>query len=339
MWSKVVSCCVAAIVLLAASIASAECKGAMLNPMSDVCWECMFPARVGVVNFGRAGDTLPGGEIDSPVCGCATGSGVVTGMRVAFWEHAYLVETVKDPWCMVALGTGMETGMNALQAGANRSLAQTGGESSYASQQVHWYKFPIWAILDLFGDFPCNDGNNFDLAYPSEVDPTWQDDSLSFILNPEALLFGNPVTQLSCMADTVATAMGDPVDPLFWCQGAWGSAYPLNGSSTVTNPNHLNASMVGRMTYKLARESLLWDTAVDKTGCSVMGDITPIWNKGHYRIQPAKPRKRNDCLPIGRSDFLWGSALNPPVGTGSQAPDNFMWIMTRARICCVGYSF
>lgn len=338
MLSKIIS--FAAIFLITVTnTVFAECKGSPINPMTDVCWECMFPARIGVLEFGRAGDTLPGGEVGSPVCGCASGEGIVTGMKVAFWEHAYLVETVHDPWCMVALGTGLDTGMNELLSGTSRNQSASDDDSNYASQQVHWYKFPVWALLDLFGDFPCNDGSNFDLAYPSEVDPTWQDDLLSFILNPEALLFGNPVTQLACMADSVATTYGPPIDPLFWCQGAWGGAYPLNGSSIITNPNHLNASMVGKMTYKLSREALLWDTAVDTSGCSAFGEISPIWNKSHYRIQPAKPRKRNDCIPIGRSDFLWGAGLNPAMGTGSQAADNFMWIMTRARICCVGYSF
>lgn len=338
MLSKVASF-IAIYLVAVVPLVNAECRGKPINPISDVCWECMFPARIGTIEYGRAGDTLPGSSAGSPVCGCASGSGVVAGMKVAFWEHAYLVETVKDPWCTVALGTGLTTEMNALQAGSHRTQTSGGADSSYASQQVHWYKFPVWSMLDLFGDFPCNDGSGFDLAYPTEVDPTWQDDLLSFILNPEALLFGNPVTQLACMADTVAATFGPPVDPLFWCQGAWGSAYPLNGSSAVTNPNHLNASMVGRMTFKLGRELLLWDPAVDTTGCSVSGALTPIWNKSHYRIQLAKPRKRNDCLPIGRSDFLWGAAVNPPLGTGSQAPDNFMWVMTRARICCVGYSF
>lgn len=320
------------------SIAGSSCKGSFLNPITDVCWECMFPVRIGTMQFGRD-DELPGGEVSSPMCACANNSGVVAGIKVAFWEHAYLAETVKDPWCMVALGTELNTSMNELQRGTNRTHTNSDADSSYASQQVHWYKFPVWSILDLFGDFPCNDGAIFDLAYPSEVDPTWQDDQLSFILNPEALLFGNPITQLSCMADSVATTYGPPIDPLFWCQGAWGSAYPLNGSTTVTNPNHLNASMASKMLYKLSREGLVWDTATDSQGCSAYGEYAPIWNKSHYRLQVAKPRKRNDCIPIGRSDLLWGSGVNPPLGTGSQSPDNFMWFLTRARICCVGYGF
>lgn len=318
--------------------AGAECKGSVLNPITDVCWECMFPARIGVIEFGRGSDTVPGGEIGSPVCACVSSGTATLGLKVAFWEHAYLVETVKNPWCMPALGSGLDVGISELQAGVNRSQSTTDGDSSYSSQQVHWYTFPVWTLLDMFWDFPCISSFEFDLAYPTEVDPTWQDDLLSFILNPEALLFGNPVTQLSCMADSVAASVGAPIDPLFWCQGSWGGSYPLNGSSNTTNPNHLNAQMAGRMIYKLSREGLLWDTAMDKKGCSIMGTLAPIWNKSHYRLQPMRPRKKNECLPIGRSDFLWGSALNPPLGTDKNSPDNYLWSLTRGRICCVGYS-
>lgn len=334
------ACSICLLLLLCAvnTEGSDACKGNTVNPINDICWECMFPARIGTMNFGRAGDTLPGGEVGAPVCACVSSGKATLGVKVAFWEHAYLVETVKTPWCMPALGSELKTDLGALQAGVNRSQAQTDGETSYASQQVHWYKFPVWTMLDMFWDFPCISDFAFDLAYPTEVDPTWQDDLLSFILNPEALLFGNPVTQLSCMADSVAASAGAPIDPLFWCQGSWGGSYPLNGSSNTTNPNHLNAQMAGRMIYKLARENLLFDTAMDPQGCKIMGTLTPIWNKSNYRLQPMRPRKKNECLPIGRTDFLWGSALNPPLGTGSNSPDNYLWSLTRARICCVGYS-
>jgi len=294
MWLKVGSL-VAILVLAWAPAGFARCRGTIINPINDVCWECMFPARVGVVSYGRSGDVAPGGNIGSPACACINSSGATLGIKVSFWEHAYLVETVKDPWCMVALGTGMGTNMNKLQGGINASQSASGGDSQLSFQQVHWYKFPVWSMLNLFVDFPCNEQSVFDLAYPSEVDPTWNDDMLSFILNPEALLFGNPITQLSCMADSAMTSMGQPLDPLFWCMGSWGGAYPLNGSSNTSNPNHLNGQMVGRMTYKLSREGLLRDTAVDESGCSPMGKLAPIWNKGNWRIQVARPRKKK-CM-------------------------------------------
>jgi conjugal transfer pilus assembly protein TraU len=60
--------------------------------------------------------------------------------------------------------------------------------------------------------------------------------------------------------------------------------------------------------------------------------------KSHYRLQIAKPRRGSDCVPVGRPSFIWGATKDPPLGTGSNAPDNFLWVMTRARSCCIGYS-
>ncbi|WP_072215137.1 TraU family protein [Campylobacter coli] len=47
-----------------------------------------------------------------------------------------------------------------------------------------------------------------DIAYMTEVDPLWQDDELTALINPEALLFGNPILNLACMADS-ASAQGN----------------------------------------------------------------------------------------------------------------------------------
>lgn len=318
--------------------AAAICRSMPLNPITDICWQCMFPARFGGSQFGREGDVAPGGT-EPPLCGCLNGSATTAGMLVGFWEHARMIETVKDPFCMPSIGSSLnsEGTLSALMAGSSKTSHSSDTDSDYANQQVHYYIFPLWTLLNLFSDFPCVEKKPFDLFALTEVDPLWNDDALSFILNPEALLFGNPITQLSCSADTVIASASTPIDELFWCSGAWGSAYPLNGSSTVTNPLNLNAGMAGKMIYKLGREGLMWDTAVDS--CAPDGTLAPIWTKSHYRLQIAKPRRGNDCVPIGRPDFLWGSGKNPPLGIGVNAPDNFLWILTRARLCCVGYTF
>ena len=65
---------------------------------------------------------------------------------------------------------------------------------------------------------------------------------------------------------------------------------------------------------------------------------TPILVKSNYRLQIARPVRGNDCIPIGRPSLLWGAAKNPPFGTGSTSADNFLWSLTRRRVCCVGYS-
>jgi conjugal transfer pilus assembly protein TraU len=154
------------------------------------------------------------------------------------------------------------------------------------------------------------------------------------LINPEALLFANPASQLSCIPDSTAANLGYPLDSLFWCMGSWGSAYPLTGTIPERDTTTANAGLAARMLFKLSREMLLWDTASNACG-PVMA---PIWRKSHYRLQIARPVKGNDCIPIGRSALLWGSGKNPPGGAGANAPDNFLWILTRKNKCCIGYS-
>jgi hypothetical protein len=43
-----------------------------------------------------------------------------------------------------------------------------------------------------------------DIAYLSEVDPLWNDSTLSMLINPEAALFGNLIAQGACAADAAA---------------------------------------------------------------------------------------------------------------------------------------
>jgi conjugal transfer pilus assembly protein TraU len=103
-----------------------------------------------------------------------------------------------------------------------------------------------------------------------------------------------------------------------------------------SNPLNVNAGLAARMLFKLSRETLLWDTGSNQ--CATNGVVTPILVKSNYRLQVARPVRGNDCIPIGRPSLLWGAAKNPPFGTGSTSPDNFLWSLTRRRVCCVGYS-
>ena len=89
------------------------------------------------------------------------------------------------------------------------------------------------------------------------------------------------------------------------------------------------------MLFKLGRESLLYDVGINK--CASNGVMAPILTKSNYRLQEVRPVKGNDCIPIGRSSFIWGSAKNPPWGTAKGSADNFLWSLTRRRLCCVGY--
>jgi hypothetical protein len=64
-----------------------------------------------------------------------------------------------------------------------------------AFYHVHWYKYPLTSWLSIITSAGCLQGGDMDIAYLSEIDPTWVDSSLTTILNPEAVLFANPIAQ------------------------------------------------------------------------------------------------------------------------------------------------
>ena len=305
------------------------CQGDPLNPLTDMCWSGLLPIQIGAVSHVGSAGTVQG-----PVCLCPNGGGMMMGLTVSFFEHARLVEAVREPFCFPALGTGLAGSDPTHLTGVSRSADH--GDSSLGFMQVHYYRFPAWQMLGLLLDLPCLEQSPFDLAYLSEVDPLWNDDLLSHLVNPEALLFANPVTQLSCMADSAAVSSGSPLDQLFWCLGSWGSTYPLSGSMAESDPVTLSAGLTARLLFKLGREGVLPDTARDS--CARQGVYMPMLVKSNYRLQPIRPVTRHEAIPIGRSPLVWGAGLNPPLGLLGRSPDNFLYAITRRRLCCVGPS-
>lgn len=307
--------------------AHATCSANVFNPITEICWNCVFPVTMaGIALYGSDIDS-PHDNISSPVCLCGT----VAGITASFWEPARIIETVKDPYCFNLISADLSSG-DAFLGGGVGDVPKT-GKTTFA--QAHYYLLNVWSFLDLFLDLPCLENTGFDVGYLSEVDPLWNDDLLAFILNPEALLFGNAVLQFSCMADSAAANAGLPLDPLFWCMGSWGSAYPLTGH--VSNDFYVqdNAAIASRLIYKLVREYTLFDTATNVCGATMW----PIWTKSHYRLHIMRPVRDYTCHPIGRSGLIWSAMKNPPYSAGGNASDNFDWVMFRKKLCCVGYSW
>jgi len=232
----------------------------------------------------------------------------------------------------------MSLGGNPSELAGGIVTDETGSTKLFA--QAHWMNFPLWAMLDMFGDIPCiATPNTSDLAgmavdAMTEQNPLWNEDTTSILFNPEALLFANPAAQLSCIADSVAVNMSSPIDTLFWCMGSWGNTYPLAGSITEGGDMvEAAAGLAARRMYFAAREGAatggalgLKDLAVDY--CTT--HYTPIWNKSHYRLQLAKPVKDSTCRQIGEDGLKWTWGKNP-----SGAGDNFAFIMFRKVKCCV----
>lgn len=179
-------------------------------------------------------------------------------------------------------------------------------------------------------DIACFETMAIDLTYLTELDPFWADDEKSAILNPEGILFGNPIAQAACAADGVAATFGLPMDWLFWCGGTWGSLYPFAGTVTSHEGAVQATSLVlSRFMAKLHRELLLWGTIGKNARCKRYP--MPIIKKSQYRIQMTYPRPQtSSCHAIGKNPFFFQAGQEYPY-KGS----DFGYLVWRKRDCCM----
>jgi conjugal transfer pilus assembly protein TraU len=204
------------------------------------------------------------------------------------------------------------------------------GHMRQSFYQVHWYVYPLIYWLELLTDFACLESSGFDLGYITELDPLWGDDETSFILNPEAALFANPIAQAACVAGCGLASAEFSNDALFWCNGCQGSLYPFTGTVTA-HSRGIQASLllVGRMMAKLHRFGILWGYTGFKGLCGKYP--MPILRKTQYKTQMTYlSAQRHGCSPLGRSDLLWSMGKSVPV-----KGEDFGYLIWRKRSCCL----
>jgi conjugal transfer pilus assembly protein TraU len=263
-------------------------------------------------------------------CVCSRNGIPVPGIPIGFWEPARLVDVTRTPFCMVNLG-GLQLSKSSVGYGVHGQKGA--GTTKHSFYQVHWYVYPVIYWLELLVDFLCLEQQSFDVAYITELDPLWNADELSFILNPEAVLFANLIAQAACAADCAATSAGFPLDSLFWCGGCQGSLYPFTGNNTAHNGG-VQASLLltQRIMAKLHREFLLWGTSGSKALCQKYP--MPIIKKTQYKTQMTYPRPTARgpmaCNPLGRTEVIWGSGREFPY-----KGEDFGYLIWRKRNCCV----
>lgn len=306
--------------------ADTTCHGEFVNPITDICWDCIFPISLG--SFELIGGRPDPENPSNPICFCGTPIPRI-GLTIGFWEPVRLVDVTRNPFCFVNLG-GLEIAPGG-NWGVGKRTANRGG-SSKSFFHVHWYMYPLIYWLEVLMDFLCLEEGSFDLAYITELDPLWSDDELTFFLNPEAILFGNPIAQAACAADCGAASTGLPLDPLFWCAGCQGGMYPLDGNIQA-DVGGVQASVLAteRMAYKLHRELVLWGTAGEEALCHKYP--MPVIRKSQYRTQMVNPVPQtsgdNACPPMGRTTTLYEANRELPV-----VGEDFGYLIWRKRNCC-----
>lgn len=312
-----------------------RCTGRLVNPITDICWSCILPISLGAAPVvpGATADTI---NYPSPICTCPLPPPIFVrvGIAIGYWEPIRLVDVTKEPFCFVGIGgLKIDPGISIGSGGDPEVGADT--EHNPATWTVHWYDYPAFALLELILDGLCLQlTQSFDVAYITEVDPLWQDDELTFILNPESILFGNLIAQAACAADCLSASLWLPLDPLFWCAGCQGGMYPVNGKVITHNTSIQSSSLVvSRMIYKLHRETLLPITSGPEAICAAIP--SPMIKKSQYRTQLTIPVPTIDpilgCNQLGKSTFFWESYREIPVNG-----EDFNYLIWRKRTCCAG---
>src|SRR4051812_24861605 len=96
---------VAAILLSGAgqTATAGTCTGKFMNPLTDICWSCIFPLSIGsatILNMGQEDIE----NVGSPICMCGPPPFGKIGVSIGFWEPARQVDVTRTPWCFTSLG-------------------------------------------------------------------------------------------------------------------------------------------------------------------------------------------------------------------------------------------
>lgn len=318
---------------------SVLCHGRFPNPITDICWQCIFPISIGgfALGFGQEDIENPG----SPICLCpmALPPWVRIGLEIGFWEPARIIESTRTPYCFPALG-GIYVGPTGgpRPPGARATTAQDGARRD-SFYQAHMYVNPILYYLEVLIDASCLEVGSFDLAYMSEFDPAWHDDNLTAILEPEAPLFANLLAIAACSADCVAASVGFGFEALFWCSGCNGGVYPMNGNVPVHIGGIQASSLINhRLLARMHRIGVSWQTHGALAVCGSYPQ--PMMDKRGYKTQMIYPVPMTGgtdgsgpnrcCQPLGRTTQIWGMGREFPI-----AGEDFAYQVFRKKNCCL----
>ena len=85
-----------ALILLSCSSFAKQCTGHFVNPLTDVCWRCLFPLSIG--NTKVVHSSLPDTKnASSPIGVCPASVGMRVGLNIGFWEPFSLTDVTDTP--------------------------------------------------------------------------------------------------------------------------------------------------------------------------------------------------------------------------------------------------
>ena len=319
------------------TMGSITCHGHFVNPVTDICWSCILPISIGGMSMGKgmAPRKRDSKNPSSPLCVCNRKGVPVPGVSIGFWEPVRLVDVTRTPYCMVNLG-GIAFGTdNKKITATSRRYGKRGTQSSF--YHVHYYVYPLIYWLELITDFACLEESTFDVAYMSEFDISWNDPKMQSLLNPEAALFANPLSQAVCGLDCASSTIDMPIDSMFWCAGCLGNMYPFSG----TNSDHIGGVQTSSLlTYRilakmhrigLAKATSTSDGSINGPICDKRTALKI--KKSQYKLQMVNPKSSSDgigCWPIGANSMLYDAFKEYPYDG-----EDWGYLVWRKKNCCL----
>lgn len=344
-----------------------NCEGSFPNPITDICWSCVYPIKLfGVDLFSSGGEDFDSG-FNNAICFCDNPPQV--GVPTSFWEPVYLTDITTVPWCFPNLGgIKLEVPLKATKLGTTDDQPRGqfhGGRSPAAFRWVHGYTNPLMYVLDVLLDDSCTTKGSLSPEWPSEVDPAYDDWEISTTMNPLSFAIANMTGIVAGSVDAVWALVDFPRPELFWVAGSWGNIYPYGGWVYPHISNEATSRLIS--TRLLAWQHELYSMASfygESNACSETGSWQPIMDKRQYKFSRVYPypqtKKINEaagqegsgavvtpdpdgpsyeanptsrcCGPIGRSTIL--------VESGTQVPASkyrdFGYVIFRKRDCCSG---
>ncbi len=366
-------------------VVPSSCHGRFLNPITDICWSCLFPMFIGPIPFvinpsNQKGGTIidddklmpigvpasAAGRLPLGFCTCPERDQMLMpiGLMMSYYEPARFVDVTRSPFCMVGLGgIDMSAGLSGLLPAPGYGDEKHGLETQSSFYQVHWFMDPIMAILGII-DAGCNLGmsKSMDLMFMSEVDPTWNDDSLSIIFSPEVVLFSSLPAQLACGVDCISSSLPNipsdehlliptpyyirtttPTNPasllnpskyLFWCGGCQGSIYPLDGNNSdsayAVQTSILSAEKATGLVYRMGLEDMT--TGISGMCNNLLPDMFMDKSEWKYSMGFPVPQTAytpSCCNTFGETDSTWNTGASFPY-----LGEDFTYVLYHQRDCC-----
>ena len=297
----------------------------LIEQMTRTCWDCFFPFTIIGIPIGGKTSNLPDDRNKSPICICPGRTGYPSfGFSLGWWQPDHTIEMVRQPWCMPSLGGFVLTDDNKNNSGLP-TPGRWGGPQTYSNDSpgefymnFHWYMFPIGYLLSWLSDYVCSKKSStaIDIAFMSELDPSWNNDSLALWVGPEAKIFSQPWAVVACGADAVMASVSRPMKSLYYCSGSWGLNYPMSGMVANETGLTVNSSLTAaRGLSKMHRFGIATRNYGTSSICANTRRF--ILEKQQYRFQMVFPlteagngkmsrNKGGGNHWIGATTFRWG---------------------------------